>query len=112
MKVYELIVINMFTGEIIEEISYDYKGSLTQCKGGDQKAATAAAERAYKLQLEQVNLQQDQINELAAEEKAKKLNAQQLLESGLKRKTGRASTILTNIQDFGTANVSRKSLYG
>jgi hypothetical protein len=34
MKVYEKIVIDMITGEVLEEVSYDYQGPIAECKGG------------------------------------------------------------------------------
>ncbi|WP_440997651.1 hypothetical protein [Arhodomonas sp. SL1] len=34
MKVYEKLVIDMTTGEVLEEVSYDYEGPVAACKGG------------------------------------------------------------------------------
>lgn len=111
MKIYEYITIDIFTGEILEEISYNYKGRIVECKGGEY-AARREADRAYQLQVQQMELQQKQLQELEDKEKAKKFNEQAILESGLKKRIGRKATILTDIQDFGTTNVSSKSLYG
>lgn len=110
MKIYELVVLNIFTGEVIEEKSYQYEGMIDLCKGGEY-AARREADRAYKMQLQQQQLQQQQLLELEEKEKNKKFNEQQILETKLKRKTGRSASILTDIQNFGTADVSRKSLY-
>ncbi len=111
MKIYEYIKIDIATNEILEEISYNYQGNLVECKGGEY-AARREAERSYQLQLSQMALQEKQLKELEEKEKEKKFNEQQILESGLKRRVGRKSTILTDIQDFGSANVSSRSLYG
>lgn len=111
MKIYECIVMDIFTGEILYEKSYEYKGQIALCKGGEY-AAKREAERAYKMQVQQQALQQQQLLELEEKEKSKKFNEQQLLESRVKKtKTGRSGTILTGIQDFGSADVSKKSLY-
>lgn len=111
MKVYEYIKIDMFAFQTIEEDSYEYFGVFDKCKGGEY-AARREAKRAYQLQLDQMALQQAQLQELEDKEKNKKFNEQEILKQGLKRNIGRKSTILTDIQDFGTANVSKKSLYG
>ena len=110
MKIYTYIKMDIFTGEVLEEISYEYKGVFDECKGGDG-GAREQAEKSYKLQLEQLELQKAQLAELATKEQQKKFGEQQLLETRLKRRTGRRGTILTDIGNFGAVDVLKKSLY-
>jgi len=108
MKVYEIVIMD-FAGNIIYEKSYEYSGFVDRCKGGEY-AAKREADRAYKLQKQQLELQQRQIEELEAKEKASKYNEQMLLEEKLKRRSGRKAMMLTDLSDFNF-NVNRKSLY-
>ena len=111
MKVYELIVLDISTGGVISEESYEYSDVVSQCKGGEY-AAKREADRAYKMQLQQQELQKQQLLELEQKEKTKKFDEQQLLKSRLKKSNiGRSGSILTDIKDFGSADVSKKSLY-
>jgi len=41
MKVYNRIVMNIFTGEIVEEDSYQYEGPICHCKGGGSSSTTS-----------------------------------------------------------------------
>ena len=109
MKIYEKVVLDS-NGKVIEEVSYEYNGKVAACKGGAGKAQREA-DRAYQLQVEQLELQKAQLKELEEKEKTKKFTEQQLLETRVKRRKGTASTILTDISDFGAMDVSRKSLY-
>lgn len=109
MKIYERVVWDS-NGKIIDEISYEYFGEVSLCKFGAGKAQREA-DRAYQLQLEQLELQKQQLKELEEKEKTKKFTEQQLLETKVKRRKGTASTILTDIGDFGTMETSKKSLY-
>lgn len=109
MKIYERVVWDS-NGKVIEEVSYEYLGEVALCKFGAGKAQREA-DRAYQLQVEQLELQKAQLKELEEKEKTKKFSEQQLLETRLKRRKGTASTILTDIGDFGAIDVSKKSLY-
>jgi hypothetical protein len=110
MKIYERIVVDIVTGEVIEEISYEYTGLIEHLKGG-QYAAQRQADRAFKLQQQQLSEQEQQLAELAEKEKSKKYNEQRILDGAVKQRMGRSGSILTNTTSLGTANVSKPSLY-
>lgn len=110
MKIYERITLDIFTLEVIEEISYEYKGPVIRLKGGEY-AAQRQAEKAYKIQLQQMAQQEAQLKELAEKEKTKKYNEQRILEGAVKQRMGRSASILTDVSNFGTASASKPSLY-
>jgi hypothetical protein len=110
MKIYESIAIDMFTGEVVEEKSFEYNGPVIKLKGG-QIAAQRQAEQAYKLQKQQLALQEQQLKELADKEKSKKYDEQRQLDAVAKLKMGQKASILTDISNFGQASVSRPSLF-
>lgn len=43
MKVYDKIVISMSTGEVLEEVSYEYEGPIAEAKGGGGGGGTSGA---------------------------------------------------------------------
>jgi hypothetical protein len=110
MRIYEKIVIDMFTGEVIEAVMYEYEGPIIHLKGG-QYAAQRQANQAYKLQLQQLAQQEAQLKELDDKEKAKKYNEQRILEGAVKQRMGRTASILTNPSNLGSTAVSKPSLY-
>jgi hypothetical protein len=110
MKIYEQITIDMFTGKVIEEISYEYKGPMIHLKGGEYEAKRQA-EKAYKIQLQQIAQQEEQLKELSDKEKAKKYNEQRILEGAVKQRMGRSASILTDSSGLGSAGISKPSLY-
>ena len=52
MKIYEYIQIDIDTGEVIEEVSYDYTGPVAQCgKGGGDISYESSPEQAQLFKL-------------------------------------------------------------
>jgi hypothetical protein len=76
-----------------------------------QIAAQRQAEAAFKLQKQQLAMQEQQLADLDEQQKNKKYNEQRLLEGKLKSRMGRSATILTNNDTFGNNDISNKSLY-
>ena len=81
--------------------------------GGDDESEKAEkqAKKTYELQKQQLALQEQQLAEIKQKEISTKANEQEILKSLVKRRMGRRATLLTDMGEFGTADVSRKSLY-
>lgn len=98
MKIYEKIVIDMATGETIEEQAYEYAGPVAELKGGKGSVpSTTTTEVTPAPQLPDKGVQQ------AATDQRTSANAA----------TGAAATILTGPQgDLTEANTQKKTLLG
>ncbi|MDP2218551.1 MAG: hypothetical protein Q8J68_14835 [Methanolobus sp.] len=89
----------------------EYAGKIALCKGGS-KGATRAAERSYALQKEMFEFQKEQLAELEAKEKGKKVMEREVLERLLtRRRTGRKATILTDFGSLGLPSLGKQELY-
>jgi hypothetical protein len=60
MKIYDKIVIDMESGEVIEEDSHEYSGEVALCKGGTTVQAPQPTAEEIALQREQLNILQQQ----------------------------------------------------
>ena len=68
MKIYEKIVIEMSTGKILEEQSFEYKGPIAECKGGSAPPPGPTPQETA-LTMAQTELIEQQIAQLRKESK-------------------------------------------